>query len=65
MANILKHMPKIRKSDKYGKSVIKYIVIDSDGFNSGEYDCKVDAFVKHFETPGSKVYKFMIYELIS
>lgn len=62
--NFLKHMPKINKKDTYGNSVIKYIVIDANGFNSGEFDTKSEAMVKHFSLPGSKVFKFMIYELL-
>ena len=65
MNNILKHMPKIRKKDTYGKSVVKYIVMDSDHFNIGEFDNKVDSMCCHFNNPGSTIYKFMIYELIS
>ena len=64
MSNFLKHLPKICKRDVYGKSVVKYIVLDSHGFNVGEFDDKTSAFVKHFETPGSKIYKFLIYELL-
>lgn len=63
--NHLKHLPKIGKRDKYGQFVVKYIVIDSEGFNIGEFNVKTDAFVKHFSSPGSKVFKFMIYELLS
>lgn len=64
MANPLKSLPKIHKRDSYGKSVVKYIVMDSDGFNIGEFDTKVDAFYLHFKTPNSKIFKFMIYELL-
>lgn len=64
MANFLKHLPKIAKRDVYGKCVIKYIVMDKDGFNIGEFDTKVDAFTKCFATSGSKVFKFMVYELL-
>lgn len=62
--NPLKHLPKIGKRDVYGKSVIKYIVMDRDNFNVGEFSSKVEAFQKCFSVPGSKVFKFMIYELI-
>ena len=64
MANLLKHLPKIGKRDVYGDSVIKYIVMDCHGFNVGEYSNKIDAFTKHYSLPGSKVFKFMIYELL-
>ncbi len=64
MANFLKHLPKISKRDTYGKSVVKYIVMDSDGFNIGEFDTKVDAMTLHFNNPGSCVFKFLIYELL-
>lgn len=64
MANFLKHLPKIAKRDTYGDSVIKYVVIDSNGFNIGEFSSKIDAFTKHLSAPGSKVFKFMIYELL-
>lgn len=62
--NFLKHIPRINKKDTYGKSVVKYIVVDENGFNSGEFDNKVDAMVKHFSLPNSTVFKFLIYELI-
>lgn len=64
MANFLKHLPKIAKRDVYGKSVIKYIVLDSSNFNIGEFDNKLDAMLLSFRNNGSKVFKFMIFELL-
>ena len=64
MANFVKHLPKICKRDVYGKSIVKYIVMDKDGFNIGEFDSKIDAFTLHFNTSGSSVFKFMIYEIL-
>lgn len=65
MTNPLKFLPKIHKRDTYGSSVVKYIVMDSDHFNIGEFDDKISAMNLHFRSPGSHVFKFMIYELIS
>lgn len=64
MANLFKHGPRMAKRDVYGNSVTKYIVVDERGFNIGEFDTKVDAFVCLTKNPASKIFKFMIYELI-
>lgn len=64
MANFLKHLPKVSKRDVCGASVVKYIVVDERGFNLGEFDTKVDAFVHHTKNPNSKIFKFVISELL-
>lgn len=64
MVNPVKYQPKIAKRDHYGKSVVKYIVMDCNGFNIGEFDTKLPAMELHFRNHQSKVYKFLIYELL-
>lgn len=64
MVNFLKHGPKVCKRDVCGLSVTKYVVVDELGINIGEFDSKIDAFKLLVENPNSKIFRFVISELL-